>query len=97
MSSVNIKDLDPAEVLSALHEHAGPAEGFHKVFYEPDRFISVEYARQILNYKTIFGIIAGRPLYVVLQNDEFDTRLYNQYNGEGAAEKALSKLRKMAR
>lgn len=83
------KGLDKAEILYNLYKCSNPKGlGFFSVLNgEP---FTQEKAREILQYKTSFDYIDGRPVKVDLSSDDgFDATLYNRDNGENAAQEAL--------
>lgn len=90
---ISIAGLDKAAVLAALYNAAKPL-GLGWMHYDPTP-MSIDLAREILKSgQTYFDYLQGRVMKVDLSGDEFDSRLYDLDNGEGAAERALKPLRK---
>jgi hypothetical protein len=91
---INIEGLDKREVLKALFDAAhSHAKGWRKYDRNPMRLVSAgNILEKAQESHTIVATIAGRDLYVDLSGNEFDPTLYNQHNGEGAAENALAPL-----
>lgn len=96
---VDIKGLDKAEVLAALH--AGSRALGMGIFHERGG-LTVEECRAILAGERgdvdygggmYFDYLRGRVMKVDLSGDEFSPRLYDRDNGAGAAERAISGLR----
>lgn len=88
---IDIKGLDKAEVLHALYHGTAPL-GLGILHNQPD--FSVEDARQYTERALRFDYIAGRPIKANLEGDEFDPRWFDRDAGRGAAEAAISRLRK---
>ncbi len=97
---IDIKGMDKAEVLSALHG-ASKAQGMGFLF---DRGgMSVEECRKEIADRTSDGMAFGGALYfdylrgrvmkVDLSGDELDPRLFDRDVGPGAAERAIAALR----
>lgn len=85
---IDISKMDKAEVLVALYNRAR-TQGMGILSYTPDPMKITE-ARNLLAQGTYFDYVGGRVMKVDLSKDEFDPRLYDRDNGEGAAEKALA-------
>jgi hypothetical protein len=86
---VDIKGLDKARVLKALYEHS---KGQGMSFLDPEygSQITTEECREILKGQVFFDYFRGRVMKVNLASDtEFDGRLYDRDNGQGAAELAV--------
>lgn len=85
---VNIKGLDKAEVLKALHDGTRPlGMGFlqarENVPIEDFRALGTGYADYVF----------GRSIKCNIDGDEFDPRLYDRDAGPGAAARAIARLR----
>jgi hypothetical protein len=91
---INIQGLDKREVLKALFDAAIPkGNGWRKYDRTPMRLANAgTLLKKAEQNNTIITVITGRQLHVDLSGNEFDPTLYNQHNGEGAAEKALEPL-----
>lgn len=88
---VSIKGKDKAAVLAALYNNAKPL-GFGIVVASKEP-MSTEAAQKILDSgQTFFDYLNGRVMKVHLDEDEFNPRLYDRDNGEGAAAKAIAHL-----
>lgn len=88
-----IKITNKAEVLANLYNASKSQEmGFLHFTPEP---MTIEEAEELLKEHKYFDHLKGRVMKVDLSGDEFDPRLYDRDNGEGAAEKALSSPVKM--
>lgn len=90
---MNIKGLKTAEVLATLY-NASKVQGMG--FLQADgKVMTTEDAEAILKEKegdTYFDYLKGKVMKIDVGQEELNTRLYNRDNGEGAAERALSKL-----
>ena len=105
MANVNIKGLDKAAVLAALHN--GTRALGMGAFHDRGR-MSVDDARRFIDAgkndighpRTMgegalrFDYVQGRPIKVDISGDDFDPRLYDRDAGEGAAERAIAPLLK---
>ncbi len=88
---VNIKGLDKAKVLAALHRRA-KQQGMG--FLQSSDFITRTQAKAMLLESTYFDYLSGRVMKVDLKSDdEFDPRLYDRDNGAGAAAEAIDTIR----
>lgn len=87
---IYIKGIPKEEILAALYNASSPRGlGVLHAIITP---MSIELARDLLKEYTDFDYVMGRPLKVDLKGDEFDPRLYDRDNGQGAAAEALKKL-----
>lgn len=87
---ISIAGMDKAAVLVALYNAAKPL-GLGWLHYDSTP-MPIESARKLLKSgQTYFDYVGGRVMKVDLSGDEFDSRLYDRDNGEGAAENALKK------
>jgi hypothetical protein len=99
MAKVNIKGLDKAELLQALHARS-KALGMGALHDRGN--LTVDQCREIINHRTdeeiglYFDYLNGRVLKVDLEGDELDTRLYDRDVGEGAGEQVVNNLRNRA-
>lgn len=87
---VNIKGLDKAQVLKALYDHSRP-QGLG--FLQAGKTVTLEECAKLLEEHTDFDYLGDRVLKVDLSEDEFDPRLYDRDNGEGAAQRAVDTIR----
>ena len=90
---VDIKGLNKAEVLAALYNNSKPQElGF--LHFDPKEMTVAE-AEEILKQTTDFDYLKGRVMKVNLSSDDgFEEWLYDRDNGNGAAQRAIDRLRK---
>lgn len=89
-NKINISNLNKAEVLVALYNHAKvQGMGFLSQASEP---MTVAKAEEILKKTKSFDYLYGRVMKINLSGDELDTRLYNRDNGANAAENVLQGL-----
>lgn len=90
---VDIKGLNKAEVLAALYNNSKP-QGLGFLNFDAKNMMVAE-AEEILKKTTDFDYLKGRVMKVNLSSDDsFEEWLYDRDNGNGAAEKAISSLRK---
>ena len=89
---IDISGLDKKKVLMALYDAAKPQGlGFLHFSVEP---MTEEDAATLLGKDTYFDYVNGRVMKVDLTYDNhFDERLYDRDNGEGAAAKAVERVR----
>ena len=82
---VNIKGLNKAEVLAILYNNSKlQGLGF---LNKKEGTITIEEASELLNKQTYFDYLYGKVMKIDLSSDdEFDSTLYDRYNGEGSAE-----------
>lgn len=102
MAMVNIKGMDKAEVLLALWQ-ASQMQGMSFLGFLASGELTLEQAQwEVQERKHIgfdgkdsiyFDYLNGKVMKVDLGQDEFDSRLYDRDNGEGAAQRAIDKLR----
>jgi hypothetical protein len=85
---INIRGMEKAAVLAALYNSAH-VQGLG-IFQAIPGIMSIEEARQLLKSQTYFDYVFGRVMKVNLSGDEFEERLYDRDNGNGAAWNALS-------
>lgn len=90
---VDIKGLNKAEVLVALYNDSKP-QGLGFLHFDA-KDMTVAEAEEILKQTTYFDYLKGRVMKVDLSSDDcFEEWLYDRDNGNGAAEKEISGLRK---
>jgi hypothetical protein len=102
---VNIKGLDKGAVLKALHDGTQPLGmgRLHAINHLPLEQAQKEYAEALKQPVVViapggtpvvyFDYYHGRPLKVDLGGDEFEPSMYDRDAGEGAAKRAIDKLR----
>ena len=91
---VSIEGLDKAEVHLALY-NASYIQGMMGFLAAVDNY-GIEDARKDIEEHgddLYFDYLHGKVMKVDINGDEFDPRLFDRNNGEGAAEKAIEKLR----
>jgi hypothetical protein len=100
--TISIKGLDKAAVLCALFNGAKQIgagaifhpEGAHHMTPEAAvKYLALgdDNARHFNTVPTLnFDYLLGRPLKVDLSQDDLYIAIYDHYNGQGAAQKALS-------
>ena len=91
MSEVSIKGLDPAAVLAALYNASKP-QGMGFLHFTPGD-MGVEEARDLLAQHGYFDYLKGRVMKVAIEGDTLSARRYDRDNGDGAAARAIDKLR----
>ncbi len=85
---VDISDKDKAEVVVSLYNNSHPQGiGF---LHSTNKPITKEMAREFLDESTHFNYLAGRVMKVDLSTNIVYTGHYNRFNGDGAAERAIS-------
>ena len=87
---IDIKGMDKVEVFRKLYNHA-KTQGMGQLQWQP-RDADYEKAKQLFESHSphyYFDYVLGRVMKVNLKNDEFDPRLYDRDNGQGAAYNAL--------
>jgi hypothetical protein len=91
--AVNIEGLDKADVLAALYNASRP-QGMGFLGYDPQPMTGGE-AQELLDSGVHhFDYLKGRVMKLDLKSDsEFDPRLYDRDNGDGAAAHAIHLLR----
>lgn len=86
---MDISNLSKPKLLAALFNRAKPL-GLGFMHYKPDHIMDETEAAGWLSERTYFDHLEGRLMKVELRGDELRTGLYNRYNGENAAEDAIS-------
>lgn len=92
MADVSIAGLDKGAVLAALYNASRPL-GMGHLHYRPEP-MTAEQARSLLENSMRFDYLHGRVMKVDLSGDTLFTGLYDRDNGQGAAERIVSELRK---
>ena len=102
MAMVNIKGMDKAEVLLALWQ-ASQMQGMSFLGFLASGELTLEQAQQEIEDRKhtafdgkdsiYFDYLNGKVMKVDLGQDEFDPRLYDRDNGDGAAQQAIDNLR----
>lgn len=87
---LSIKGKNKAEVVAALYNASKPL-GLGVLQAERQN-MTVEVAEQMAAGNYVFDYLKGRVMKVDLNGDEFDPRLYDRDNGQGAAAAALAQL-----
>ena len=87
---IDISKLDKIEVLMALYNNAkAQGMGFLQFINEP---MERKTAMRLLEENSYFDYVQGRVMKVDLSQNEFDPRLYDRDNGEGAALQAIQSI-----
>lgn len=89
---IDISKMNKAEVLAVLYNNSKP-QGMGFLHFDP-AVMSKEEAEQFLidNPRQYFDYLKGRVLKVDLSGKQFDPRLYDRDNGQGAAALAVQHL-----
>lgn len=89
---VDTKGLKKSAVLAALYNDSKP-QGLGVLHFNPAPMTEEE-AEDLLKTSTHFDYLKGRVMKVDLSNDDsFEEWLYDRDNGNGAAQRAINKLR----
>lgn len=91
MTTINIADLDKAEVLAALF-NASRQQGMGFMHGEGRAPMTAAEARDLLKHEDYFDYLRGRVMKIAIE-DELRVALYDRDNGQGAAERAIAPLR----
>jgi hypothetical protein len=95
MATIDISKLNKSEVLAALYNASKP-QGLGFLHSATDD-MTVEQAKAIIDRcppdDIYFDYLKGRVMKVHLEGDTLDTWGYDRDNGQGAAERALAKLK----
>ncbi len=89
---IDISKLNKAEVLSALWNNSR-MQGMSFLGSNGSTKMTKEDAQAHLSNCTYFDYLNGRVLKVDLSEDEFCPRLYDRDNGEGAALRAIQRIK----
>lgn len=102
MAMVSIKGMDKAEVLLALWQ-ASQMQGMSFLGFLASGELTLEQAQKEIQERKhtgfdgkdsiYFDYLNGKVMKVDLGQDEFDPRLYDRDNGEGAAQRAIDNLK----
>ena len=102
MAMVNIKGMDKAEVLLALWK-ASQMQGMSFLGFLASGELTLSQARKEIQERKhtnfdgtdsiYFDYLNGKVMKVDLGQDEFDSRLYDRDNGDGAAQRAIDNLK----
>jgi hypothetical protein len=94
--NISIRGLEKAAVLAALYNAAQP-QGAGFMQYDPKPMTTDEaaavLARLAKGGDLYFDYVKGRVMKVDLSKDDFDPRLYDRDNGQGAAQKVIDTLK----
>jgi hypothetical protein len=89
---INIQGLDKAEVLAALYNNSKPL-GMGMIHYDSSGMTKEEAVTILSRYK-YFDYLKGRVMKIDFSSDiEFNERLYDRDNGQGAAKAVIDSLR----
>ena len=89
---INYAPLSTASVLAALYNASRP-QGMGFMAYEPSKMTEIE-AATLLDRTKYFDYLKGRVMKVDLSKpDQFEERLYDRDNGQGAAQAVIDALR----
>lgn len=86
--NVSTIGLTRGEVLAALYNASKP-QGMGMRHFGPAP-MTAEQAEEILKGRCNFDYLNGRVMKVSIKGDDFDPRLYNRDNGDGAAQRAIT-------
>lgn len=94
---MNIKGLVLPEVLAALY-NAASTGGMGLLQYDPTPMDAKEAGELLKKLKQLddklrFDYLFGRSMKISLGGEQIDTKWYNQYNGDQAAERVIAILR----
>jgi len=91
METINISNMNKAEVLAALYNNTKP-QGLGHLHYAL-KPMTIEEAQEFLDKgQTYFDYLKGRVMKIDLDSDELWPGKYDRDNGLGAAANALAKL-----
>lgn len=88
---IQLTGLNKADVLAALYNASKPL-GMGSLHYDPKPMDRAE-AEGLLNQGSYFDYLKGRVMKVDLSGDTLDPWLYDRDNGEGAAQRAISRIK----
>ncbi len=89
--NISTAGLDNADVLAALY-NAARTQGMGVLHYKPEPMTRDE-AAELLKNSTYFDYLKGCVMKVRIEGDELNPRLYDRYNGQGAAAAVIDQLR----
>lgn len=91
---INIKGLSKSQVLHALW-HASKARRISFIGLLGESFTLEDAQKEVDDQPCLyFDYVAGHIIKCDLSKDEFDERLFDKDNGDGAAAKAIENLRR---
>jgi len=90
MKKINIRKYNRADVLAALYNNSKP-QGMGFLHYDPIPMTREE-AEKLLENEHYFDYLKGRVMKVNMSDDDLNPWGYDRDNGEGAAERAISKI-----
>lgn len=94
MANVNISGLDKAEVLKALWDASHP-QGMSFLGLPKGGFTLAMAEDEVKNNPNLyFDYVSGHVIKCDLSGDDFDPWLFDRDCGEGAASRAIEKLRR---
>lgn len=90
---INIEGISKGRVLAALYNASRPL-GMGFLHFDP-KPMTEEEANEILAqyHDAYFDYLKGRVMKVDLSHDEFDPRLYDRDNGQGAAKNIIDSIK----
>jgi hypothetical protein len=97
---ISIAGLDPVEVFRALYSHAKQANPERcDDPYVPGELLYTDaqelFERQQKRLTPYFSLVRCRPLYCFLNHEELWAGRYNDFNGEGTAQRIVAAIRKI--
>lgn len=91
MDTINISNMNKAEVLAALYNNAKP-QGMGWLHYTKDPMTPQEAQKLLDKGQVHFDYLNGRLMKIDLDSDELWSGGYDRDNGTGVAAKALAEL-----
>lgn len=92
MSKISLRGLSKGEALAALYNASRPL-GMGFLHYDP-KPMTAEEGEKLVATQKYFDYLKGRVMKVNMDGDDLETWLYDRDNGPGAAERAITELRK---
>ena len=89
---ISIQHLNKAAVLAALYNNS-KQQGMGFIHTRGRQSMTIEEAQLELNENSYFDYLHGRVMKVDLSGNEFEERLYDRDNGDGAAFNAIKDLK----
>ena len=89
---IDITGLDKAEVLKVLFDNS-KQQGLGFMDATGAMPLEIKEARKLVNNQIYFDYLRGRVMKVDISKNDFNPRLFDRDNGEGAAERAINKIR----
>lgn len=95
--NIDISEYSKEEVLATLYNNSKPL-GMGILAFNPKDMTKDE-AKSLIKDHTIderiyFDYLKGRVMKIDLSSDQLNPRLYDRDNGEGAAQRAISNIKK---